>query len=128
MVKAIKFYKKLDRIIYLQNSDYYLNYYYLKKNSYLKNVLFFSKKLIHTLKYSFKYSKKLVPQSGPNPNSNWKGRSQFRSRSQELEPRVLTLKTKEPAKIGGNPWDLTRGLVTTIVNSNKCMLVATIVN
>jgi hypothetical protein len=40
-----------------------------------------------------------VPQSNPSPTSYLK-RSQFRCRSQEPKPPILTLKTKEPANTG----------------------------
>ncbi len=51
------------------------------------------------VKFDCGHCKRLVPQSNSSPSSYLK-RSQFRSRSQEPLPPILTLKTREPANTG----------------------------
>jgi hypothetical protein len=51
------------------------------------------------VKFDCGHYKRWVTQSNTNPSSYLK-RSQFRSRSQEPKPPILTLKTREPANTG----------------------------
>jgi hypothetical protein len=51
------------------------------------------------VKFDCGHCKRLVPQSNSSPSSYLK-RSQFRSRSQEPKPPILTLKTREPVNTG----------------------------
>ncbi len=51
------------------------------------------------VKFDCGHCKRQVPQSNPSPSS-YLERTQFRSRSQEPKPPILTRKTREPANTG----------------------------